>query len=163
VFRSKLISICQNYHEYVHQLFGLFAFTISAALFPDYPVIYLLLVAIVASILPDIDHIFYFYIYGRRQKYATTVRSFVSKRQYHQALEYCRIHHKENYSIISHNLLTPILLIILANYFYHSFQPLFFTFCLSTSFHFVFDILEDLLVHGRLNPNWSFHFSLKDN
>lgn len=158
--RRQLIYICQQYHEHVHLLFGLISFFFVAALVPSYhPAFYLLIASVIGCYLPDIDHLLYFFVYGKSQKYAQKVLSLVRQSQYSAAIDYCRSHHKDNHSIVSHNLLSPFLSFIFFSWFLRLGHPILAAFFLAITSHFIFDIAEDYLVHGRLNPNWYLKFS----
>lgn len=155
MLRQRLITICQDYHEYVHLAFSLLALALGTFVFSLEISWTLLLVAIIAGYLPDVDHLLFMFFYGRHTRYAQNVLAFVKKGNLGQALEYCRVNHKSNNFIISHNLLTPTLTIVLSIVAANPYLKIFF---LSFSFHFIFDILEDFLALGRLNPNWYFKF-----
>lgn len=154
MLKARLISICQDYHEYVHLLFSLSAYLVAKIFNLDFDILGLAVV-IIAGYLPDIDHLFFMFGYGRHTKYAQCVIGHLKNKDLPSAIEHCRINHKSNHFILSHNLLTP--LISLALFFYIT-NPLAKLFWLSFTFHFVFDVLEDLLTFGRLNPNWYLKF-----
>jgi hypothetical protein len=132
---------------------------IAKSYFPEYPISILLVFSLIGSIIPDVDHLFYLFIYGRQDSYAKTVRQHLSSHQYSQAIDYCRTHHKNNFFILSHNLLTPIFVFLIFFYFVFPDHPILSALSLAILSHFIFDILEDLLVHGHLNPNWFLKFS----
>jgi hypothetical protein len=158
MFRSKLINICQHYHGQVHLLFGLLAYLICIVFFNISPGFSSLFIAVIASFLPDIDHLFFYYFYGRNTHYAQTVRSYIQKFQIRKYLDYVQSHHKSNYFILSHNLLTPLGFVLLFIYFIYQNSPDAAVFSLSFAMHFIFDMAEDLLALGRLNPNWYLKF-----
>ena len=161
MFRSWLIKICQNYHEYVHFFFGLISFFIVLAYFPHSSWFWLLLVALIGSIFPDIDHLFYLFGYGRHHAYSLPFHQYLKNRDISAAIEYCRQNHKFNHYILSHNLLTPVFLYLIFLYFLQSGHSLMAVFFLAMVSHFVFDVAEDFLVLGRLNSNWYLKFSQK--
>jgi hypothetical protein len=157
--RHTLIHICEKYHEYVHFTFGLFSYVVVQSLFPHVSAVPLILIALLSSILPDIDHLFYIFIYGRKHDYSKKIHLHLRERHLSQAIDFCRVNHKSNHAIKSHNLITPLLAFITFYFSATSGHPLWAVFFLAICSHFVFDILEDLLVLGRLNPNWWLKFS----
>lgn len=160
MYRSKLVYLMERYHEYFHLGFGIFAFGVTICIFPGYSPLSLLIVAAITSYLPDIDHLFFMFIYGRRTSYSQSVRSLLKAKKYHEALEFCRQNHKHNHFILSHNLLTPIISLFLFFYFVMSHHPILSVFFMSWTMHYVFDIVEDFLALGKLNPNWYLKFSV---
>ena len=159
MFRHQCIQFCQDYHEYVHLTLGVISVYLVFFIFPEYSIVKLFIAGLIGSMIPDIDHLFYLFIYGRSDKYASQVRSLLYQKKYNAAVEYCRTHHKENFFILSHNLLTPLLIIPLFYFFVVNLRPALSVFALAIISHFVFDIFEDLLVNRHLNPNWFLKFS----
>lgn len=159
MLHARLIKLCSTYHGLIHLLFGLLALFLFS-FFGSIPVSGLLfLVATTGSFFPDLDHFLFYYTYGRHTNYAKTAKNFLHSFQFNQYYHFVLTNHKNNHYILSHNLLAPTLCLILV--FLIS-QPLLQLFFLSTAFHFIFDVLEDLLVHGHLNPNWYLKFSSKN-
>jgi len=158
MIKSHLVRSMERYHEYYHLGFGLACFIVVALLFPDVSKVALLIVAVIGSFVPDTDHLFFIFIYGRNTTYAIAVRNFLSKHDIPGATNYVRTNHKSNNFILSHNLLTPLIFFIFYINLVNIGQITFALFCLSFAAHFIFDIIEDLLVFGHLNPNWYLKF-----
>jgi hypothetical protein len=156
MFRRVLIVICQKYHEYIHLLFGLFAFFMLAQTASVQFSLLGLFMAVLGSYLPDIDHLIFIFGYGRHSEYAKCVVSYLRQRHLSQAIEHCRINHKQNKFILSHNIFSPCLIFILMLLVANQYLKIL---LFSMSFHFIFDMLEDILVFGRLNSNWFLKFS----
>lgn len=159
--RAFLVQMMEKYHEYFHLGFGLLSLLITCIIFPNSGFTLMFFLATMASFLPDADHLFFIFIYGRKTEYATQVRHYLFSTGLPSAIEYCRINHKKNNFILSHNLLTPLLSFGLFIYFVLNNSAYSSVFWLSFTAHFVFDIIEDHLALGRLNPNWFLRFSSK--
>jgi hypothetical protein len=155
--KALLIRMMERYHEYFHLAFGLIGFYVYITYYP-LNLLSGLLVTILATYFPDIDHIFFSLFYGRNTPYGRHTRSLILSGKFSEYLEYGRQHHKTNVSIISHNLLTPLICLILSIFIPKGFLSLFFFVAI---FHYLFDVIEDLLALGRLNPNWLLKFGPK--
>ena len=159
--RSFLVQLMENYHEYFHLGFGLVSLLITYLIFPSSGIILMFFIAVLASFLPDADHLFFIFLYGRNTEYATQVRLNLFKYGLPKAIYYVRQNHKKNNFILSHNILTPLLSLALFFYYVNHSSAYFAVFWLSFTAHFIFDIIEDYLALGGLNPNWFLRFSSK--
>lgn len=159
--RTLLVHLMEKHHEYFHLGFGLISLIITLIIFPHANFISMFFLAVLASYLPDIDHLFFIFIYGRNTEYSSGVRRELSKSGVSAAIEYCRINHKKNNFILSHNLITPLLSFSFFVYCTYTHKPYSAVFWLSFTAHFIFDLIEDYLALGRLNPNWFLRFSSK--
>lgn len=118
-----------------------------------------LVVGSLASILPDMDHFLFFYVYGRNTNYSRTMRKFIAKLDYSGFSKFAKENHKSNHFILSHNILAPIIGILLGVYSLNLELTYLSIFGFSLASHFLFDIGEDILHSGRINPNWFFRYS----
>lgn len=159
--RTILVQLMEKHHEYFHLGFGILSLLISIIIFPSTNFVMMFLLAVFASFLPDADHLFFIFLYGRQTEYATQVRHHLFSSGLPSAIEYVRQNHKKNNFILSHNILTPLLSFGLFLYFQSNNSAYLSVFWLSFTAHFVFDIIEDYLALGRLNPNWFLRFSSK--
>jgi len=119
----------EKYHEYFHLLFGLVSALIVLIIFPDVDIIALLFWAIVASFLPDSDHLLAIYVYARSTSYATAIRAHLGRLDIIAAIDHIRRHHKSNHFILSHNLLTPAISFFLFGHFLKQASPQLSVFC----------------------------------
>ena len=154
--RDNLKMFCEKYHGQVHVLFGLVVFFCVISLFSGVNPWLLFFVMIVGSFLPDIDHLFFMYWYGRSTEYSIKARKYLDKGEFGGFINYCKKNHKNNTYIISHNLLTPLAFFIFGVFAYVNGSAVGSLFWWSMSMHFVFDVLEDILFFGKLNGNWIF-------
>ena len=155
--RKLLMDSSEKYHGEIHLFLGivtaLVAYTVTGA-----DLLLLLIVSIIGAFLPDIDHIFYLFFYGRKSKYASEARSILLKQGVIKYIEYCKVNHKNNTEIKSHNVLVVLGLMGVSLYFGFVNDPIWLAFFISNTLHFVFDMAEDLLFFGKLNGNWWLKF-----
>ncbi|HEX8924013.1 MAG TPA: hypothetical protein VF828_04750 [Patescibacteria group bacterium] len=155
----RLRRISETYHMLIHLLFGLSAFGLSLSLFPHQSVPVSISLSLMASLVPDLDHFLFYFTYGSKTDYARRVKGYLKKGQFGQYVAFCKANHKNNTTILSHNIGFYIISLLLSAVFF-SFGHLYLgTFFLSWSYHYMFDMCEDMLFFGRLNPNWLFQFN----
>lgn len=148
----------ERYHGLFHLLFGLVSLFLVSYLYSFSITPSLTFVAILASFFPDLDHFLFYYTYGRHTRYAQTAGQLFLKLKFREYYTYVTTNHKSNHYILSHNLGTPILCLIFG---LAALSPTWKVIWFAFVFHFLFDILEDYLAKGKLNPNWFFRFSSK--
>jgi len=145
--------IWQSKHELFHVLLGVVWAWILREAWGEFNLKWLFL-SIFGSLLPDIDHLVYFFTYGRTNWYSKEVKQLLRSREWRSAAKFISHGHKYNTELMSHNIYVVIFLII------SSF------FCLILGWrvwvvvieamvsHFFFDIIDDYFVLGHLNHNW---------
>lgn len=110
--------------------------------------------SLIASLLPDADHLLYFIVYGRRDWYSRTVRSFLKTGEWRNLVVFIENGHKRQTRLASHNFYVMgfLFLCALASSFVEwqlgviLFGAMF--------IHYLFDIVDDLLMLGYVNENW---------
>ncbi len=152
-FRDSLKKFSEKYHGEIHLSLGVLTAVIVWFL-TGANILLLLLLSVVGAFLPDIDHIFFLFLYGRNTQYATEARGILFSKGVINYIKYCKINHKNNTKIISHNVLLPLILVGLAFYYGSLQEPIWVAFFISNALHFVFDMFEDLVYFGKLNGNW---------
>jgi hypothetical protein len=114
---------------------------------------------VVGSLLPDLDHFLFFYIYGRKSEYSKIVRGYIKDRKFRQLLAFWKFNHKKNTGLFSHNILATILALYMFAYFVLvKDTPSFSVLALAWFMHYSFDLGEDILFMKKINPNWYFKF-----
>jgi len=155
--RKKIVSISERYHYVFHLALGLVVFGIS---YDDTSKrISLLYICLVASIIPDFDHFFYYYLYGSKTEYAKIIKQYLRSRQIRAYLSFCKSNHKSLTGLYSHNLLTPLLAFFVYSFLWNRNNIMLSAFFLSFALHFLFDMFEDFVSLGKLNPNWFLKFN----
>jgi hypothetical protein len=150
--RDSLKIISEKYHAVVHISVSVLVWYIYGG---DVSLLWMFLVA---GYLPDIDHLFFIYGYGRSTNYAQDIRKLIASRSLGGVNKYILKHHKENTGIRSHNLYLVGALLVLSVGLLSVGQILWSGLFMSMVGHFVYDILEDLLFFGKLNGNWWLRF-----
>jgi hypothetical protein len=148
--------ISENFHEPIHFLLGMLV-GVFFSYFKEVKLSFSNLLALgVVGIIPDVEHLTYYLVYGRKHPLAKDIRTFMKRLDLKGLFVFSKKNHKLNTSLYLHNLFMPFLLLILG-YFYYSdifLSAVFFT----LASHYIFDMLEDFLFLGKLNPNWLFKF-----
>ncbi len=156
--RLRMQTITRKYHFVFHLLFGAIVAVYHYNLIPDVQVFKLIIVALLGSTVPDIDHLFYIYFYGRTTELAKELRKHIKDKQLRKFVQSVSLNHKNNNYIFSHNIVAVLLALGLAYLFYqydHDYLSVFFSAWL---FHYIFDICEDILYFGKVNQNWWLKF-----
>jgi hypothetical protein len=144
----------------IHVLIGAGCACIVWYIFPDSSILKLLVVGIAGNLIPDIDHILYWFFYGKKSDYAKILKSHLKLKEFRMAASFIRNNHKSNTGVYSHNILSLMLSIFLAWYLGESRDRTgFYVFFMSWSSHYLFDMFEDILFFKKLNPNWFMRFN----
>ncbi|OGG35091.1 hypothetical protein A2363_01115 [Candidatus Gottesmanbacteria bacterium RIFOXYB1_FULL_47_11] len=140
-------------HEFYHVLLGLVWAWVLREYWQEYNSQWVA-VAIFGSLLPDVDHFMYFFTYGRRDRYTRQILAFLRKRQWRMLTVFVEKGHKNNTDLVTHNYYVIVGLLIsalLLAYFDMKNGVVLFG---AMVVHYVFDILDDILMLGHVNPNW---------
>ena len=149
-----------RYHHLFHAFFGITIGLGYAYFFaPSYWFVYSL-VGAAASILPDLEHFFYFFWFGRNDSYAQDVKKHLMRKEFCLAVKYCANNHKTLNGLPLHNIFTPVVLLLFAIPAHQNHLPVLAVICLSLASHYLYDIFEDLVLLGRVNSNWFFKFNV---
>lgn len=110
--------------------------------------------AVVGSVLPDIEHLYYFLGYGKRDSYTKTVLDLLKHHHWRALFQFLATGHKHNTSLAYHNVYTMIAFVVVglaASHFDWHFGVV-----LSGAIasHYIFDMIDDMVLLGALNPNW---------
>lgn len=110
--------------------------------------------AIFGSLLPDADHLLYFVLYGKRDWYSTTVRSFLKAGEWRSLIVFLEQGHKSQTNLASHNyyvMATFLGSALLSSMIEWQLGVILFG---AMFIHYVFDIVDDVLMLGYVNENW---------
>jgi len=106
------------------------------------------------SLLPDIDHFIYFFTYGKRDPYTRTIITFLKNKEWRILVKFIAKGHKYNTNLSFHNYYITAMLFIMCAMVYVLDWRSAVIFLGSMLTHYLYDILEDLLVLGHVNQNW---------
>ncbi len=160
--RRKLVSVSEQRHGTFHLLFGLIAFLTGyftqKEFFENHNIL-ILFAVLIGSFIPDLDHLLYQFGYGRKKEYAADCRKFIKNMDFRGYLNYVKANHKHNTNIYSHNIGSLVIAFLLSMYALHTFNNIYYSmFFLAWTFHYIYDILEDILFFKKPNKNWFFVF-----
>lgn len=113
-----------------------------------------IITAVVGSVFPDIEHIYYFLGYGRKDAYAKKVLDLFKGHHFRELFQFVATGHKYNTSLAYHNLYTVFIFVVVsfgASIIDWQVGVVFFGAMVS---HYLFDICDDIVQLGGLNPNW---------
>lgn len=152
--------LSQSYHYFFHFLFGgASALIVNVIARPqNTSFLFLLFIALLASALPDIDHFLFAYFYGSSSQYAKMFRHYLRRGEIGRWARFCLLNHNKNYGLYFHNILTMLVAFILVLVFIKVENLSWVVFWLAFALHFAYDILDDVLLFGRPNPNWFLSF-----
>lgn len=110
--------------------------------------------SVVGSLIPDADHLNYFLGYGRKDTYSRQVFAFIKNRQWRALFQFLATGHKTNTSLMYHNVYVVVIFILLALIAMMvdwQFGVVLFGAIVS---HYLFDMADDVVQLGGINPNW---------
>lgn len=113
-----------------------------------------LVTAAIGSVLPDADHLNYFFGYGRHDSYTQQILSHVKHRQWRSLFYFMSTGHKLNTSLQYHNIyVVGIFIALSAAAIIYDWREGVVLFGAIVS-HYLFDIADDFVQLGELNVNW---------
>lgn len=140
-------------HEFTHILMGLlFAWFLREA-WGEFSIRYVF-IAIIGSLIIDIDHLLYCFIYGGHEQYAVEARKFLRQGQIGTMLRFWGDNHKHNIGLASHNIYVLGFLLSLSLVSWHFDWKVSVIFFGANVLHLCFDVVDDFWVLGKLNENW---------
>lgn len=113
-----------------------------------------IVVAAIGSILPDADHLHYYFTYGRKDAYTKQIFAHFRKGEWRLMFRFIANNHKHNTSLSYHNVYVAILFIlgaIVASMVNWRMGVVLLGAIVS---HFVFDMADDVVQLGKFNANW---------
>jgi len=140
-------------HEFYHALLGVAWAWVFREVWGEFNTKWLIL-AVFGSLLPDLEHFFYFFTYGKRDPYTTKIKQFLKNGQWRMVTVFIENGHKQNTDLSYHNFyVIAFLLIITTIAFLFDWQSWVVVFGAMVT-HYVFDVFDDIATLGYLNPNW---------
>ncbi len=140
-------------HHFYHILIGVIWAWFLRELWHEFNPVWVVL-AIVFSEFPDIDHFVYFITYGKKDQYSMLVKQLFANREWRLLWTTLENGHKSNTNLATHNYFTVMIMLVLAaiSYFFQwqSGVVIFGAMVL----HYFFAIMDALFILGTVNPNW---------
>ena len=140
-------------HETIHVLIGVAFAWFLREFWGEYSSKQLYL-SIIGSLVPDLDHFIFFFFYGRKDPYSIQVKEFLRQGKISNLASFMAAGHKDNTNLWSHNIYNIGFLLLGVVFFYQLDWKMAVVLLGSMILHFVFDIIDDLVVLGTVNPNW---------
>ncbi len=143
----------QANHHIVHILLGIFWFYLLQQTIHQLELRHFFL-AILGSELPDAEHLIYFYLHGRRDVYSVKVKNLIRNRQWRELTLFLKNNHKYLTTLKFHCLQWVFFLTILTgiSFIFDHYATVVMLGAMVT--HYVFDIVDDFIFLGKMNPNW---------
>ncbi len=112
------------------------------------------ILAVLGSELPDVDHFIYFITYGRKDWYTQQLVGFLKAHQWRSIAHFLSTEHKNNTNLSYHNyyIIGLLLLFCFVAVWFDWKSSLVLVGAMIT--HFAMDIMDDLIILGHVNPNW---------
>lgn len=112
------------------------------------------LLAIFGSFFPDVEHLVYFLISGRKDEYSKQVKAFFKAKEWRVLTSFIETGHKYNTNLSYHNVYFVVFLLILAIFCFLVDWEAWMTVLGAMVLHYLFDIADDYRTLGYLNDNW---------
>jgi hypothetical protein len=140
-------------HEFIHILLALVWAWFLRELWSEFNVRWVI-AAIFGGLLPDIDHVLYYVAYRKRDPYAKLVLQFLKQREWRILAQFIETTHKYNTNLSFHNIYIALLLFSFCavSYVYDWRVGVVLFGAMVT--HYLYDIVDDFLILGYMNPNW---------
>jgi len=140
-------------HEFYHALLGVAWAWLLREIWGEFNIRWLFL-SIFGSLLPDVEHLFYWVNWGKKDPYVRQIKSFFKSRNWRLLTIHIEKGHKDLTDLSYHNIYIVLFLFILAFIFFivdwNSLVVVFGAMVI----HYLFDIADDFVTLGYLNPNW---------
>lgn len=140
-------------HELYHVLLGLMWAWFLREVWNEFNLRWIW-VSVIGSLLPDADHLLYFITYGRKDIYTQNIKSLFRNHQWRDLTVFMENGHKYQTNLTSHNIYFVCLLIVLSAVSFLVEWEVGFILFVAMVIHYLFDIADDFLVLGTINPNW---------
>ena len=140
-------------HEFYHLMLGLLWAWFLRELWQEFNGRWILL-ALFGSLLPDADHLLYFFAWGKRESYGQQALEFLKTRQWRNLTVLLETGHKSQHNLASHNYY--FMAILLGGAGISSFVDWKVGVILfgAMLIHYIFDIADDVIMLGMVNQNW---------
>ena len=143
----------QARHMAYHVMLGLLWVWLLRELWGEFNIVWVI-VGAVGSVLPDIDHIHYFLTYGRQDSYTKEIFSFIKKRQWRRLFQFIATGHKHNTSLTFHNIYVTAIFFVITGFAMAVDWQTGVVLCGAIVSHYLFDMADDMVQLGEINPNW---------
>ncbi len=152
-FKGLGFILWQGRHMFYHVLLGLvwawFLRELWGKLNPRW-----VLFSVSGSLLPDIEHLIYFFGYGKKESYTRHLINLARNRSWRMLFASIATGHKYNTNLSYHNYYSIIIFMGIVGLSYIYEWQLGVILFGAIVIHYLYDIVDDLLVLGYINDNW---------
>jgi len=159
---SKARRISEKFHMVIHvalSVIVIYLYGLSGINFGFQEIIIL----IIMSVLPDMEHLVFFSTYGRKNPYTIQALEIFKREGFLSVCRFLAGNHKTLTSLYFHNIVTPLFFTFVSVYSFYLGAFLLSAAGAVLASHYLFDVCEDILMSGKLNPNWFFKFNKPSN
>lgn len=143
----------QANHHLVHISLGFIWFYLLNRFWTDLSSYHLFL-AIVGSELPDLEHGYYWFVKGKSDEYSIQVKEHLRNREWRNLVTFLKENHKYLTTLHLHSLGWVLVLVLLCVVSFFRDREASLVLFGSMLTHYCFDMLDDIIFLGKLNPNW---------
>lgn len=140
-------------HMFVHVLLGLAWAWMLREFWNEFNLKYVIL-AITGSLIPDSEHLIYFFTYGRKDPYSLAVKKLLREHEWRTVTVFVEKGHKRNTSLKFHNMIIMFLLMMFTSVSLLFDWKSWVVLLGAMITHYIFDIIDDFANLGYLNSNW---------
>lgn len=162
--RKVLRKLTIDFHMGMHAFIGvIIAFVIVNTVGSDAEMSTktVVITGLIFSIIPDFEHILYYFTFGAKTEYSKTVKKHLRHGQIRSLYKFCSINHKDLTGLFMHNFLTAFAALLLGSVAMlknHDQAAIAF---IVVAAHYIYDIFEDYFLCGAINPNWFLKYNKK--
>ena len=140
-------------HEFYHALLGVVWVFILREIWGEFQMKWIYL-SIFFSLLPDMEHMLYFFSYGKADPYTRQIKQYMKNGHWRMVTVYIENGHKHQTDLSYHNFyVIAFLLVATSLAFFFDKQSWTVVFG-AMVIHYLFDVVDDFMMLGKLNPNW---------
>jgi hypothetical protein len=109
----------------------------------------------VGSLLPDVEHIYYHLILNRKKPYSREIKVLLKNREIGNLIKFLEENHKKSSFLPFHHVFVAgMALLATLNAFIYGREGTV-VFLGAITLHYLLDIGDDVMMLGKLNPNWT--------
>jgi len=140
-------------HEFYHVLLGLVWAWFLREIWQQFNVRWIT-ISVIGSLVPDIDHFFYFFFYGKKELYTKQIKKLLKNHEWRVLAKFIEGGHKYQTDLATHNFYFIVFLFLLAigSFFYNWKVGVVLFGAMLT--HYLFDVFDDVMMLGYVNVNW---------
>lgn len=140
-------------HELMHALLGVAWAWVLREIWGELQPRWIIL-AIFGSLLPDLEHFVYVFTYGRKDIYSQMVVSFLRQKKWRMLTVHIEHGHKTVTNLMYHNVYVVAGLGVIVSVCWMFEWRSWVVVVGAMVIHYLFDIVDDVMMFGRPNPNW---------